>query len=608
MMNQMRENMPLIMWILVGCFLATIVFSWGMGGFKGKSQLDGVLGRVGDKEILYENYNRLVQDRIQSERQKDSTVTVDDNKVRQIRNQVWDDLVRANLMATFRDKLGLVTSDNEVAYAVKNNPPQWLRTNQTFLTDGKFDKQKYDDFLKDPRSSDILVAIENDYRESIGNQKVIDRVIAPVFVSPQEAWDEYVATSRRFKAAVVSWPGRNYAIDTTSITSAEIEKYYIEHKADYQRKERKKLSYIAVPVIMSKEDTNNVLDLAKEMIDRANKGEDFSALATEFSEDPGSAKQGGDLGWFARGRMVKEFDSTAFVAEIGKVVGPIPTRFGVHVIKVEDRKGENPADSCKAKHILIKWKTGQDTDERAAQRAKDFADAAKADGFDQAAAKANLEIKETDWFAKVSGGNIPGVGNLPAAMDFAFGSKIGAVSYVYRLKIRNDDTYLVFRVKDGAPEGVTPMAEVESQIKQALIRDKQKAQALEAAKRFRSKVRTAEDFLAEAQRESLKVDTTADNLQRDYIKAVGSDESFAKLMFTLNPGQMSDAVSNPRGAYVAVLLNKSQADSAGFAAKQKEISDKLRTTKQNNVYSDWLVSAKEQVGVVDNRYLYYTDY
>ncbi|MBI5059275.1 peptidylprolyl isomerase [candidate division KSB1 bacterium] len=608
MMTQMRENMPLIMWILVAAFLGTIVFSWGMGGFNSGQQLDGVVGKVGDREILYDRYNRLVQDRVQSERQRDTTATMDDAKVKQLRKQVWDDLVRSELMAAYRDKLGLVTSDAEVAFAVKNNPPSWLRTNQAFLTDGQFDRSKYDEFLRNPQSADILVSLEADYRESMGNQKVIDRIIAPIFVTPTEVWDEYVITSRKLNAAIVSFPARNYPVDSTSITAAEVERYYVGHKVDYQRKERRKLSYIAVPVVATREDSLQVIELAQEMVQRATAGESFAELAKEFSEDPGSAKQGGELGWFGRGRMVKEFDSTCFAAEIGKVVGPIPTRFGVHVIKVEARAGESPTDSAKAQHILVKWKVGQDTDERAAQKAKDFTDAAKTDGFDASAAKANLEIKETDWFLKSPQGSIPGLGALQPAMDFAFSSKISTISYVYRTKIKSDDAYIVCAVKDVSPEGVTPLTEVEHLIRGQLLRDKQEALALEAAKKFRARVNTPEAFLNAAARESLKVDTTGDHLQRDFFKGFGSDEAIAKSLLNLRPGQLSDALSNTRGGYVAVLLAKAEADSAAFAAKQKEISDRLRQTKQNSVYSDWLATAEKEIGVVDNRHLYYTDY
>ncbi len=608
MLAKMRENMPLIMWILVGAFLATIVFSWGMGGFESKGQLDGVVGRVGKHEILFDRYNRLVQDRVAQERQKNPEAELNDTQIRQVRKQAWDDLVREQILTEYREKFGIVTSDQEVAFAVRNNPPNWIKENQNFQTNGAFDRSKYDQFLRDPQSANTLVQIEDDYRSSIANQKVIDRVIAPVFVTPNEVWDEYEATSRKFKAAAVTFPLKNFTVDTTSITAQEVQSYYDSHKSDYERKERRKLTYVTIPVVATADDSSRIMEMAQEALTRAKAGEDFAMLAKEYSEDEGSAKQGGDLGYFTSGRMVKEFDSTAFNTPVGQVVGPINTRFGAHIIKVVDHKTAAAGDSVRASHILIKWKVGSDTEERASQKAKDFSDAAKTDGFEKAAVPASLEVKQTDLFMQNANGSIPGVGSLQPVMDFTFGSKINAISYVFKTKVRGTDGYSVFQVREISPEGAVPLAEAEPSIRSALIRKKQEDMALAAAKSFRTKVNNPGQFLSEAARESLKVDTTGEHLQRDFLQVFGSDEKIAKTMFALQPGQISDPLSNARGAYVAVLLSKANADSAGFQAKRSEIETRLRQTKQNNLYTDWLAQAEKEVGVEDHRYLYYTDY
>ena len=146
----MRENMPLVMWTLVIAFLATIVFSWGMGGFKSGSDLDGVVGKIGNYELMYDKYDRMVQDRLAQKRQDDPNVEITDALVGQTRNEVWTDLVRSQLMTQYRDRLGIVTSDEEVAYAVRNNPPSYIRENERFLTNGSFDPALYDQFLRDP--------------------------------------------------------------------------------------------------------------------------------------------------------------------------------------------------------------------------------------------------------------------------------------------------------------------------------------------------------------------------------------------------------------------------------------------------------------------------
>jgi peptidyl-prolyl cis-trans isomerase C len=77
---------------------------------------------------------------------------------------------------------------------------------------------------------------------------------------------------------------------------------------------------------------------AKQICERARKGEDFVALSKEFSKDPGSAEEGGDLGWFTRDKMVKEFSEAAFKLEPGQISDPVKSQFGWHVIKLEEKR------------------------------------------------------------------------------------------------------------------------------------------------------------------------------------------------------------------------------------------------------------------------------
>ena len=84
-------------------------------------------------------------------------------------------------------------------------------------------------------------------------------------------------------------------------------------------------------------------------------GEDFAALAEELSEDPGSAAQGGDLGFFGEGMMVPEFEEVAFALEIGQVSEPVRTQFGYHLLKLEERNAET--EEVRARHILIRSNT-----------------------------------------------------------------------------------------------------------------------------------------------------------------------------------------------------------------------------------------------------------
>jgi parvulin-like peptidyl-prolyl isomerase len=101
---------------------------------------------------------------------------------------------------------------------------------------------------------------------------------------------------------------------------------------------------------------------AEEVLKRARAGEDFAKLAQEFSSDTGNKDKGGDLGWFGHGAMVKEFEEAAYALKPGEISNVVETRFGFHIIKLEERKTETregkSEETIRARHILINEAAG----------------------------------------------------------------------------------------------------------------------------------------------------------------------------------------------------------------------------------------------------------
>jgi len=123
---------------------------------------------------------------------------------------------------------------------------------------------------------------------------------------------------------------------------------------------------------------NGVRQRAEDVLRRVRAGEDFAALAREFSIDPGSKDEGGELGWMSRGQTVPAFDQAAFTLEIGQTSELVETEFGFHIIRVEERRtqaeeGQPPLEQARVRHILIgtpRDPRGQPVDPREQARAE----------------------------------------------------------------------------------------------------------------------------------------------------------------------------------------------------------------------------------------------
>lgn len=141
---------------------------------------------------------------------------------------------------------------------------------------------------------------------------------------------------------------QNYSaeyIANLKTSNDDLNKYYNDKKEEF-RKEEVKASHILISTqdaegkALSDKDKANKKKEAEDILAKIKAGEDFGDLAKKYSNDPGSAKNGGDLGFFAKGVMVAEFENTAFSLEKGKVSDLVESEFGYHIIKVTDKVNE----------------------------------------------------------------------------------------------------------------------------------------------------------------------------------------------------------------------------------------------------------------------------
>ncbi len=124
------------------------------------------------------------------------------------------------------------------------------------------------------------------------------------------------------------------------VTDKEAKDFYEKHKDLYIEPEAIHARHILIQVSQnaSKKEKEAALKKAQQIYEKLLKGEDFSTLAKKYSADPGTRDKGGDLGFFTRGQMIKEFEDAAFALKVGEISPPVRTPLGYHIIKVEEKR------------------------------------------------------------------------------------------------------------------------------------------------------------------------------------------------------------------------------------------------------------------------------
>ena len=212
-----------------------------------------------------------------------------------------------------------------------------------------------------------------------------------------------------------------------SVDDAQLKAYYDEQKTKtperYAQPEQRRVRHILLQVTDPKDDAA-VKAKAEAILKRAEAGEDFSKLAKEFSQDPGSAQQGGDLGWSDRKVYVPPFADAAFSMKEGEIRGPVKTQFGYHILKLDGIQPSTVKTFEQSKSDL-EAEYRKSEAERLFNNAQDqLADAAlqNTTDIDVVARKAGLTVHDIPDFSRAGGSG--DLGKSPAVIEAAFSADV----------------------------------------------------------------------------------------------------------------------------------------------------------------------------------------
>ncbi len=343
-------------------------------------------------------------------------------------------------------------------------------------------------------------------------------------------------------------------------------------------------------------DSNDVKSLARDIMKELRGGADFATLAQKYSEDPGSAAKGGDLGWFTRGRMVKPFEEAAFAAKPGELVGPIRTSFGLHIIKVTGKDSRE----VKIASVRMTIRISQSTKDDLMQRASDFAYNARQSGFAKEAQATGFTLKETEVNEK--GGVIPGVGQNENVVKWAFSEGAGSVSEPFSLT----SSYAVFSIEQVINAGVKPFDEVKQSISAPTLQKKKVARVMQIAADLKSKLGSHDSLTAIQNLDPrVKVEASPEFTLSTGVPGLGREPHFLGAVSALTIGQISPPVETYRGAFLIQLLYRSEFDSTKFEAQKSVTENQLLQEKRNRFLSEWLAKLKESADIEDNRHVFF---
>lgn len=339
-------------------------------------------------------------------------------------------------------------------------------------------------------------------------------------------------------------------------------------------------------------DTNAAKLKAEQISKRAKSGEDFTKLAAENSDDPGNKFKGGNLGWFKKGAMVKEFEDVVMSGKPGDISAPVKTQFGFHIIKVIDKQKKIFKIADIKKHVTASTKTK----DAARKRAEDFTYVSKKDNFDEEAAKLNLKVTEIPPLTKTS--FVPGAGQNQIISKFAFNESKNSVSDPIKIQ----GGYGVYLITEKIPAGTTGFDEVKETIIKPKVLLEKKLEILKQ-RTFDLKSKIAGNDL-----NSLKLADPSINVQVADSFAVsrpnqqiGMDFNFIDAVFKMTNGQISEPIKTDNGYFLVHMKNITPFDNETYKAQADNIRMQLLLQKKQSVTQQWLANLKEQAVIVDNR-------
>ncbi len=606
--------------IILFAIVVVFVF-WGVGSMRSRkaTQVADINGEIISQTAYRQAYYRLLDNyrRIYGEQYNDALL-----KMLRPNETALDQLINKVLMMQEAERLGIDISKEEVADAIRRIP--------AFQNNGSFDYQRYNLILAQNNLSPEQ--FENDRRDEIVLDKLRAVVLSGLTVTEEEARQWYDWSNAQINLAYVVFSPTRY--NDIQLSEDEVQSYFKEHADAYRTEPRIKVRYlyfnpqsfkgevkisderiaeyyqghpdefrtekrvkarhilIKVDEAADEKTVESKKAEARRIYEMAAAGQNFAALAKKYSEGP-SKDQGGELGWFTRDKMVASFADKAFAMKAGEISQPVRTRFGWHIINVEQveeastKTLEAAADGIRRKLVDEKAR------ELAFNKAEEVYDTVF-DGDDLSVAGAAHQVPAvtTDFFTAKNGPKEKGIGQPQKFAQICFGLEKMAISQIQDL----GNGYYIMQMTERAESVVPPFDQVAAKAKADVLKTRQDQRAQADAEAFLAKVQSGGSLAQAGSEFKVEPMETGFFSRNGAIPKIGYEPQMQQDAFqlTMEKSILDKAVKGRQGWYILQLKARQAPEEAGFAKERPSIMKRLTEQKKQTTFESWLEDLKSK--------------
>lgn len=382
----------------------------------------------------------------------------------------------------------------------------------------------------------------------------------------------------------------------TPLSQEDLQAYYDQHRDQYRVPEQVNVRHILIksplPGPDGKVDQNAADEArkkAEDVLKQVKAGGNFSDLAKKYSEDPGSAKEGGALGWIGRGRTVPEFEKAAFSLPKGATSDLVKSSYGFHIIHVDDKQDAHLKTLEEVKGQIEPALKQQKASQAAEAQANALLSQARTGGLDKAAESKGLHVIATDFVSRAD--MLPGVGNAPQFMDAIFSA---------REKSPPDEAplpqgFAIFEVLASKPAATPTFEEIRSRVESEFKNERSASLLTQEAQELADRAKAEHDLKKAAKELGAAVKTSELIPPDGQVPDLGTMTGPASVAFTLKQGEISGPINNGNTGAVLSLLEKQEPSDQDFAAKKDQVRDSLLQNKQAEAFGIFVTGLRDQM-------------